>query len=824
MARSTTARPPTLRRRLLAVALFAVALLGANLWCAAAQAQSNFLTFPQRPKPPKAAKTKITGPSGQSQMLVQAAEIRYDYTNERVSAIGNVQMYYDGSTVEADKVTYDQRAKRLRAEGNVRLTEPDGKITYGEILDLNDNYRDGFVDSLRLDAPDQTRFAAARAERSKGNWTVFQSGVYTACEACKEDPKKPPLWQVKAARIVHDEGEKMIYFENASIEFFGIPLAYFPYFSAPDPTVKRKSGFLMPVISSSSVYGVGLEVPYYMALAPDYDFTFTPLITSKQGPLLQGEYRQRLVNGAYAIRGTGLFQLDKDYFPQGSAGYRDWRGSLETSGQFALNNKWTWGWDALLLSDKTYFQDYNVSANRRNSDPFNTGLTEGVSQVYLAGRGDRSYFDVRTIHYLGLSTYDRQVELPIIHPVVDYNYIFGQPVLGGELGYKVNFTSLSRNAASFDAINPSASALSLCASSSADPAVKVPSNCLLRGIPGSYSRVSTQVDWRRTITDAYGQVFTPFVSMRVDAAQMSIVNEPGVSNYINTGDSGLVRAMPTVGLEYRYPFINVQSWGTQTVEPIAQVIVRPNETSIGKLPNEDSQSLIFDDSNLFKVDKFSGWDRAEGGGRANAGLQYTAQFNQGGFVNVLVGQSYHLYGTNSFAAGDTANVGINSGLESARSDYVARVTYQPDRVYAFTTRYRFDEESLNVRRFEAEARANYDRWSLSLLYGNYDSQPELGFLTRRQGILAGTSVKVSSNWVLQGAARYNIEAGKFDQTRIGVGYVDDCLILAVNYITNYNYNFETTPTVDHRIMLQLSLRTLGGTAVSQAVGGLPGGF
>ena len=158
-----------------------------------------------------------------------------------MNAVGNVQIYYDGSTIEADKVSYDQKTKRLRAEGNVRLTEPGGKITYGDILELNDDYRDGFVNSLRLETADATRFAAARADRSEGNYSVLQSGVYTACEACKDDPKKPPLWQVKAARIIHDEQEKMIYFEQAKLEFFGYPVAYFPYMSAPDPTVKRKA-------------------------------------------------------------------------------------------------------------------------------------------------------------------------------------------------------------------------------------------------------------------------------------------------------------------------------------------------------------------------------------------------------------------------------------------------------------------------------------------------------------------------------------------------------------------------------------------------------
>ena len=155
--------------------------------------------------------------------------------------------------------------------------------------------------------------------------------------------------------------------------------------------------------------------------------------------------------------------------------------------------------------------------------------------------------------------------------------------------------------------------------------------------------------------------------------------------------------MPTVGLEYRYPFINVQSWGTQTIEPIAQMIVRPNETGIGKLPNEDAQSLIFDDSNLFRVNKFSGWDRVEGGGRANVGVQYTAQFNRGGFVNVLFGQSYQLFGQNSFAVGGTRQYRPRAAASTPRvSDYVARVSYQPDRIYTFTSRFRFDEDDFDA--------------------------------------------------------------------------------------------------------------------------------
>jgi LPS-assembly protein len=332
------------------------------------------------------------------------------------------------------------------------------------------------------------------------------------------------------------------------------------------------------------------------------------------------------------------------------------------------------------------------------------------------------------------------------------------------------------------------------------------------------------VSWRRTVVDGYGQVFTPFASARVDFANVEIQNDPGVSNFMKTGETDVARVMPTVGLEYRYPFISVQSWGTQTIEPIAQIIARPNETSIGRLPNEDSQSLIFDASNLFAANKYAGWDRVEGGGRLNAGINYTAQFNRGGFVNVMFGQSFSLFGQNSFAVGGPTNTGIQSGLDTSRSDYVARVAYQPNSTFTLTSRFRMNEDDFTLQRTEFEAQANFDRWSTSVIYGNYAAQPALGFLDRREGVVGSAKFKVNPNWLMLGAVRYDLRAEQLTETQIGLGYIDDCLILALNYITEFNYNVGTTTQKHNQtLMLQLSLRTLGGSSASTGVTGLGAG-
>src|SRR3979490_1693627 len=286
--------------------VFGIAFTGALGIVTTTPASAQGFTYnPRPPRPPVTAR-----PANDGQMLVQAVEVDYDYNNSRVSAVGNVQMFYNGTSVEADKVIYDQKTKRLHAEGNIRMTDAEGKVTYANIMDLSDDYRDGFVDSLRVDTADATRMAATRADRTGGNYTVFENGVYTACAPCKDDPKKPPLWQVKGARIIHAQTDKRLYFDNAQLEVFGGPTAVLPYFSTPDPTVKRKTGFLMPSFSEASAYGYGVETPFYWAIAPDYDATFNPRFTTRQGVLLQGEFRQRLINGSHQNPAYALGPLD----------------------------------------------------------------------------------------------------------------------------------------------------------------------------------------------------------------------------------------------------------------------------------------------------------------------------------------------------------------------------------------------------------------------------------------------------------------------------------------------------------------------------------
>jgi LPS-assembly protein len=783
------------------------------------QTQAQTETQPQtQPQQAKKRPTLLQGvlekkkSDSNAAMLVNADELVHNYHDNVVSAAGHVQIYYEGAVLEADRVTYDRNTNRLHAQGNVRYKTKDGRILYGEVLEMDRNFREGFANSLLLETPQKTHFAAARVDRTEGNVTVFRSGIYTACQACQDDPTKPPLWQVKAQRIIHNENERVIYYENAVFELLGQPVLSIPLFSTPDPTVKRQSGFLVPHLFSTTRLGAGVEFPYFWEISPDKDLTLAAVPLTRQGGLLKAEYRQRLETGAFTIKASGVIQQDPTVYNLADGtpgpGTRKDRGALESTGQFNINKQWVWGWDGTLVSDRAYLNDYNTLTQER--------ANEKVSQLYLVGQGDRSYFDMRVMSFLGMSLIDRNNEQPIIHPVLDYSYIYGQPILGGQLGFNVNFASVSRQEAEFDAINANAInnqdpaqgpiGANLCDSRNIVLGTSS-ANCIMRGAPGDYTRASYQLDWKRTITNSLGQMFTPFVRLRADAAYSNITNVDGVvSQFINTGGETLVRTMPAIGFETRWPFMSVHEWGTQILEPIAQLIIRPNETQIGKFPNEDAQSLVFSDANLFSIDKYSGFDRVEGGSRVNAGIQYSMNINRFGTINALFGQSYNIMGKNSFALTDATNVGLQSGLENSVSDYVGRLYYQPTNNLSFTTRYLFDRNNFSLNRFEAEATTTWDRLKLSTIYASYQAQPAIGFLTRRDGVYQTATYNFEKHWSVTGGIRYDIDLNRVDLYTIGINYLDECFALMATY-THDSTNFLTQKS-DDRFMARIMLRTL----------------
>ncbi len=310
-------------------------------------------------------------------------------------------------------------------------------------------------------------------------------------------------------------------------------------------------------------------------------------------------------------------------------------------------------------------------------------------------------------------------------------------------------------------------------------------------------------------------------------------------------DGSFGRLMPAIGLTWEYPLLITGGLpGNHVISPIAQVVARPSEHDIPRTPNEDSQSLFFDDTNIFQLSRFSGFDRTEGGIRAVYGLNYSGTFVNGAYANAFIGQQNHLSGVNSYATADMANAGLNTGLETRRSDYVSRIQISPWSGTAFTARGRFDDKTFEPRAIELSANAFWDPVSLSLTYARFEAQPERAQPFRREGVAINAGLKLGEFWSVRGGVLYdlgkrgrerdtylaNVAAGlpatppssarwSISSVSLGLRYQDECTIFDVSYLSSFKDASEgTRERTNQALMFRLELRTLGAVNFRQAIG------
>ena len=752
-------------------------------------------------------------PAG-SEMLLEADTLIYDNNDDTVTASGGVRIDYGGNRLVANKVTYDRRSRRLLASGDVQVVDADGTTIYSDQIDVTDDFGDGFVNALRVQTVDKTYFAAESGERRGGFLTTFNNGVYTACEPCEEQPDRAPPWRIKAKRIIWNQQTKTVRFENSSFEFFGLPIGNFPSFEMADPTVKRKSGFLFPGISFKSDLGVGVSIPYYFALSPTYDLTVTGTGYTEQGFLGEAEWRQRFNNGEYSVTIAGINQANPDAFdrntvdsgPDGDP--NEFRAMMGTQGRFAINSRWDFGWNVLVQTDKNFsrtygIQDYNDFVYR--------------SEVYLTGLDDRNYFDLRGMKFdvqeqtldndpvTGNEIFDaRDDEQPWVLPSFDYSYIPDRPVFGGELSFDVNARALTRDKQDVTYFVEN------------DPSSGVET---VNGITNSSSRLTAEAEWKRSFVSDAGLVMTPLLAFQADttqvnysAASVDAINDMAASHpgggWTTDIKSAYQRLLATAGLELRFPLLFASQNSSHVVEPMAQLFAR-NDAAYGEtlgIPNEDAQSFVFDATSLFERDKFSGYDRIEGGTRANVGFRYSGMFGNGWTTNGIVGQSYQLAGENPFTSPDLVNVGAYSGLETDTSDFVGLVGFATPFGLSASASTRLDENTLEMRRGELKAGYTGNAFAVSARYAFIQAQPLYGFDEDRREMTLGGSARFHENWRVFGSGTYDFEKSVLVRDSVGFAYDDECFTYLMTFSETRDRDTEET---EQTIGFNISFRTLG---------------
>ncbi|WP_237154956.1 LPS-assembly protein LptD [Oryzibacter oryziterrae] len=781
---------PKLRMRLLgAVAATAVLCLIAPASAQQASADTSLLGLLKAPEDPNA------------KMLVEADSVTYDMNQDVVTADGKVVIYYGAYVLLADQVAVNRKTKHVSAQGNVEITDPSGNVTRSDHIELTDDLKEGVAQALELVTADRIAFRARQATRKDGDETTFEDATYLPCVDCNGQKGREPIWKIRANRIIHRQKDKTIVMENATFDFLGVPIAWVPVLSQPDPSVKNKTGFLLPSFQYNTQQGFSVRAPYHIALAPDYSLTLSPSYYTKQGLLFDAEWRQKLVNGEYNVAVAGIHQNDPHAF-SGTSGDREWRGSIETGGRFKINDRWNWGWDVAVASDATFMDKYDRKAG--NSDV-------AVNQIYLTGVDGRNRLDLHgygffvqqddsTVAGALPQNKDLQEKQPVVHPVLDYQVFAPEPVFGGEASITTNFASITRlksDKYEFDV--------------DGDGLHTPGAQTRLRGAAGTFDRASIDALWRRRFVDGIGETFTPFLYFKGDA----IYSDPSDSSGLTQGNSTdlYARAMPAAGLEYSFPIGISSSFGHQVIEPVAQVIARPNETEAAYIPNEDAQSLVFDATSLFDYDKFSGFDRIEGGTRANVGFRYSGTFEHGISVNATAGQSFQLAGDNSFAMATAYDTGAYSGLENNVSDYVAGLSVNTNMGLMASTGVRVDPDNFQVNRFDAQLLGIGGSMTAAVTYAFIGAQPDLGITSDRSEVQGAVSLRLAENWRLFGASRYDLVNKDFVRHAVGIAYDSEEFSLSLSYSDDL-----TSSPADQTIYLRAGFRTLGNLSTSAGIG------
>ena len=688
--------------------------------------------------------------------------IDYDSVSDVVTAKGNVIVKREGYTLRADTVVWNRKSGEVTANGNIRSIGPRGDVAYGSSIILTDTLKDGVVENLLLVLKDGSRLAANRGTRTDGRLTLEQA-AYTPCavegpDGCPKDPS----WQVKAAKVVYDPDKRRVKYTGARIELFGLPVIPLPFLSHPAES-NAGSGFLVPNLRFSRNNGVEIEQGYYWRMSQNRDLTVAAHLFSSVAPMAHAQFRAIEDKGAFQIQGYGTYSNKVSTATGTATGSNAFRGYLDGSGRFQFTPNWSASASLRVASDRTFLRRYDISRDDRLRSTFAVERIDADSYFSLAG------WAVQT-----LRTGDRQGLSPIALPEVDYRLRLSDPLLGG--------------------------------------VVQVQANTLLIGRTSGQDtrRAFGLARWdKRTIT-GLGQELTLTALARGDIYHSD--ENASTLTAIYRGESGWQpRGTVTAAADMRWPLVG-KAFGnaTQMLTPRLQ-LVGTKTTGNLQVPNEDSRAVDLEDSNLFALNRFPGYDRIENNFRVTYGLDYAVRGSKIS-ADFNIGQSYRLTNQSVIFPDGT-------GLSDKISDVVGRSEVRFKDFVKLTHRFRLDKDSFAIRRNEIDAtvgsRSTYVQVGYLKLNRDINTVEDLS--DREELRLAGR-VRVARYWSVFGSTILDLTSSNEDPSssadgfeairhRLGLAYDDDCLSIAVTWRRDYQ------PTGDARrgntFLFRLAFRNLG---------------
>jgi LPS-assembly protein len=682
----------------------------------------------------------------EDQLYLEADTVSRDEEKGLTVARGDVRARFQGRTLTADEVTFEASTRLIRARGNVRIINPDRTAQFAQEIVLDQSLSVGAAAGFAVRSEGQVKMAAASAVRRSETLNELNQAIYTPCEICaKNGDPKTPSWSIQAEKITQDRTNQVVSYRNAVIRVRGTPVLFIPVFWHPDPQAERRSGFLTPALQTSGRRGLSYEQPYVHVFSPSADLTISPQINSQVAPFLNAHYRQRFRTGAIDVRGG--FTYDRDFDGDGdSFGDPTARSYILASGAFALTPEWKWGFSAERTSDTLLFEKYDIGDVYVARGPFVPDDRRLISQVYATRQTATSWFSAGAFSIQGLRPEDDDRTFPQVGPFVEGRFEPFPDLAGGRLRIRASGVVLTRDAA------PSSPA----------------------GVPGLDSRRATfEGDWRRTSTSLGGIRVTAFGNLRMDGYSLGDVD--GVAG--RTTSQG--RAIASAGADVSLPVARRIEQALVVIEPTAQLVasagsalIRAGRDAAGSpiYLNEDSATVVFDETSLFRLNRFPGYDLTEDGLRLSLAARASVLWDDGRRANLVLGRS--------FRSSDSDVFSTTSGLSRKASDWIVAAEAEPLQGVSLFVRTRLDGEDLEVRRAEAGANVSLKRGSGYFRYLKEESGPYSG---RRENADLGGEVFFSESWGVSVYGNRDIAASAWVIRDIGLVYRDDCTRLDIIY-------------------------------------------
>ena len=737
------------------------AALGAFGWCLAllcclALPPASALAAPapaaDKARAPAAGKPKEPA-------LLIADELTSDEQLGLVIARGNVELAQGGRTVRADTVAYNQKSKVVIASGHVKMFEPGGDVTFTDYAELTDDLHDAFIDKARIILSDNTRAAGTEGERVAGRYTRLNHATYSPCALCAGRPDVPPVWQMRAAKMSHDAVDKDVRYTDAVLELLGKPVLYMPYFSHPDPSVKRRSGLLSPLVGGNRHLGQFYRQGYYFDLQPDIDATLEMTAYTKQNPMVGGELRKRFDTGRASIGGAFIYGDDNTE----TNGHRNQvpRGFAHISSLFDINDSWRWGSDVNYASDRTFLrQFYGFHSNLLTSRAFSEGFF------------GRDYATIRSYQFQDLRVGNPQVAPSV--PLAQYALV-GEP--GGTLGGRWSLDSGVVGVA--------------------------------RGYGPESTRVSLEPGWSRELISGTGLVTTLTARARADVwkfADYRYVDLRTGDAVTDAHNGSVYRVFPQGQLKLAYPLARNGESAQQVIEPMVALTAAPHLSNKRNFPNEDSRDVELDDTSLFRLNRFVGQDRQEGGQRATYGVRAGFYgFNEGS-GGIFVGQDRRLSSDQPFDPG--------TGLHRRGSDLVGHIDLSPAKWLYADYRVNTRGERAVPRRQTLTTSVGVPALTVSTGY-HYDHDAadpnNLTLLHREEYVSLGAKSQLSRYWSTSVGHTQAFRPDPGPRTTAAMlTYADECLIFQT--ILNADFTSQTGLGPSQTIYFRLVFKNLGGVS------------